>query len=101
MNNINFKTENIVVEDQRLVLIRAVADCNDVRTGRTVQLSFFFLKNIAPADVNSNEVKALINLTIMRLGFELERLNTYESQPIWLNAEKMWKEEHEQKSFQF
>lgn len=101
MNDITFKTENIVVEDKRLTLIHAVANCLDNRTGHTVQLSFFFIKNIAVADVTSDEVKALINLTVMRLGFEFERMIAFEPQPVWLNAEKMWKEEHEQKSLPF
>lgn len=101
MREVNFKTENTVVENQRAILIHAKADCLDKRTGNTVPLTFYFLKNICLADATSDEIKNLISLSIMNLGFEFERLQGFKAEPVYFDAEKLWKEEHEQQSFQF
>lgn len=101
MRNITFRTENIITEHVKPILIHAKADCQDKRTGSIVPLTFFYIKNIDPRDVNSDEVKSLINLTVMDLGFEFVRLEFFDSETVYIDAEKTWKEEHEQKSFAF
>lgn len=101
MKDITFKSEEIVTEEYRLILIHAVADCEDKRNGNTVPLTFYFMKDIRLVDADSEEVKRLIELTVMQYGFELVRLQSFKAEPIDLNAEKLWKEDHEQQSFQF
>ena len=101
MRDMNFKSENILTEKVRGVLIHAKADCKDLRTQNIVTLEFYFLKPLSMVDVTSDEVKSLINFSVMQLGYDFVRMEFFKGEPVTLDAEKMWKENNEQQSFQF
>ena len=90
-----------VVDKQKLTLIQTVANCLDTRTGEIVPLTFYYLKHSAPESINREFVRNLISLTVAGFGFQYVDLVSINTDTLSLDAERIWKEKHEQKALPY
>ena len=90
-----------VVDKYNLTLIHAVANCLDTRTNEIVPMTFYYLKHTTPDRANREFVQDMVSLTVANFGFQFVEIVSIETDTMPLNAERIWKESHEQKALPY
>ena len=96
-----FNVSGSLSDEYTYSLIKVTAECVDCRTDDCVPLTFYFLRRMDLSAITDETLQHMISLTIVNYGFVFSQIVKVEKAQISMNAQLLWKEQHEQKALPF